>query len=126
MNHFFVSHDMTHVIAGLSTTAAGEVALSAFQMGMNDNSVNAGALLASLIAHEAGFGTPGTFALESKTLADPKAADLLGAELARGSACSDDFSLIDHFALADRPLSEVREQFGVRPPEDPFDGHHFW
>ena len=31
MNHFFVSHDMTHVIAGIEPTGAGEVALSAFQ-----------------------------------------------------------------------------------------------
>ncbi|MFM8236674.1 MAG: Coq4 family protein, partial [Actinomycetota bacterium] len=45
MNHFFVAHDMTHVIAGIATTGPGEVALSAFQMAMDDNPVNTSALL---------------------------------------------------------------------------------
>ena len=126
LNHFFVAHDMTHVIAGISTTAEGEVALSAFQMGMDDNDINAGALLASLIAHEAGFGTPGTFEPESETLDSDQAAELLAAELARGSRCRADFSLVDHFALAPLPLAEVRERFGVEAPDDPDDGHHLW
>ncbi len=126
INHFFVGHDMTHVIAGLTTTALGEVALSAFQMGMDDNDLNIAALLASLVCHEAGFGTPGTFATEDSTLAAPGAADLFGRELARGSACAGDFSLVDHFALAPLPLTEVRGMFGVRPPEAPDDGHHHW
>ena len=78
LNHFFVAHDMTHVIAGISTSAEGEVALSAFQIGMDDNDINAGALLASLIAHEACFGTPGTFALESETLDSEQAAEVRG------------------------------------------------
>ena len=126
LNHFFVAHDMTHVIAGISTTAAGEVALSAFQMGMDDNPTNTGALLASLIAHEAGFGTPGTFDLESETLADSGAMTLLVDELARGSSCTGDFSLVDHLAIAEVPLAEVRERFGVPAPNDPDDGHHIW
>ena len=126
LNHFFVGHDMTHVIAGISTTAEGEVALSAFQMGMNDNDVNAGALLASLIAHEAGFGNPGTIHAESETLATDAAAELLAEELARGSACTDDFSLVDHLALAPLPLAEVRERFGVVAPSNPHDDHHLW
>jgi len=126
LNHFFVAHDMTHVIAGIATTAAGEVALSAFQMGMDDTPTNSSALLASLIAHEAGFGTPGTFAMESETLAEEGAITLLVDELRRGSLCSADFSLVDHLALADLPLSVVRERFGVIPPERPDDGHHRW
>ena len=64
LNHFFVAHDMTHVIAGISTSAEGEVALSAFQIGMDDN--------------EACFGTPGTFALESETLDSEQAAEVRG------------------------------------------------
>jgi hypothetical protein len=126
MNHFFVGHDMTHVIAGLTTTALAEVALSAFQMAVDDNDRNVSALLASLVCHEAGFGSPGTFAPEDSTLAAPGAAELLGRELARGSACTADFSLVDHFALAPLPLAEVRRRFGVQPPTDPDDGHHHW
>jgi len=126
MNHFFVSHDMTHVIAGIEPTGAGEVALSAFQMGMNDNDVNASALLASLVVHEAGFAAPPSVKAEERILDEPGAADLLARELARGSRCTDDFSLADHLALADRPLAEVRARFGVEPPTDPHDGHHCW
>jgi hypothetical protein len=126
LNHFYVSHDMTHVIAGIGTTAAAEVALSAFQVGMDDNDVNVAALLASLIVHEVGFGNAGKVASETHTLAAPGAADLLASELARGSHCTADFSVIDHLAIAEVPLDEVRSQFGVRPPLRPNDGHHHW
>ncbi|MEN9506411.1 MAG: hypothetical protein RI958_2337 [Actinomycetota bacterium] len=126
MNHFFVAHDMTHVIAGLEPTGPGEVALSAFQMAMNDNSVNTSALLASLIVHEVGFGSAGKLEAEAGILADPAAAELFGRELARGAACTADFTLVDHLAIAHLPLGEVRARFGVRAPDDPADGHHHW
>lgn len=126
MNHFFVGHDMTHTIAGLEPTGPGEIALSAFQMAVDDSPLNVAALLASLVVHEAGFERSPSVAAESGILADPAAAELLGAELARGAACTSDFSLVDHVALAPLPLAEVRERFGVRPPLDPHDGHHCW
>ncbi|MFN8027646.1 MAG: hypothetical protein U0W40_15190 [Acidimicrobiia bacterium] len=125
-NHFFVAHDMTHVIAGIEPTAAGEIAVSAFQLGMDDNTINTGALLASLVVHEAGFGSSPTFGSEAFVLADPVAADLLGRSLARGAACTGDFSLADPVALAPLPLAEVRAQFGVPAPGNPDDGHHCW
>jgi len=28
--------------------------------------------------------------------------------------------------MAERPLAEVRDEFGVQPPEDPDDGHHIY
>jgi hypothetical protein len=59
-------------------------------------------------------------------LADPVAARLLGEELARGSACTGDFSLIDHLARVDEPLADIREEFGVRAPLNAHDGHHHW
>ena len=126
MNHFFVAHDMTHVIAGIEPTGAGEVALSAFQMGMDDNDVNASALLASLVVHEAGFGAPPTVSAEERILEESGAAELLALEIARGARCSSDFSLVDHLALAPLPLDEVRDRFGVEAPRDPHDGHHCW
>ncbi|MSW45761.1 MAG: hypothetical protein F2520_11225 [Actinobacteria bacterium] len=126
LNHFYVSHDMTHVIAGIGTTAAAEVALSAFQMAMNDNDANVAALLSSLIVHEVGFGSAGKVASETHTLASSSAATLLASELARGSRCTADFSIIDHLSIAEVPLAEVRAQFGVHAPTDPDDGHHHW
>ena len=97
-----------------------------YEMAMDDNDVNRGALLASLVVHEAGFAGSESSAAEAGTLADPAAADLLGQEMERGAACLADFSLADHMSMFDRPLAEVREQFGVVPPADPSDGHHHW
>lgn len=124
MNHFYVAHDMTHVIAGVGTTAEAEVALSAFLVAMADDAVNRSALLASLIVHEAGFGDSSKVRAEIGVLARPGAADLLASELARGGACTADFSRIDHFAIADVPLDDIRREFGVTRPAAPDDGHH--
>ncbi len=127
LNNFFVSHDMTHVISGISTTAPGEVALGAFQMAMDDNDVNVSAMLSSFIIHEAGFGTPSTIPVaQEAVLVRPGAIDLLGQELARGAACTSDFALVDHLVLAPLPLEEVRARFGVQAPVNPEDGHHWW
>ena len=127
INHFFVSHDMTHTIAGISTTVAGEVALSAFQFAMNNSRINRAALLASLVAHEAGFAHPKHLAVaDTAALADEQASLLLARELRRGGRCRADFSLVDHFELAPLPLAEVRKEFGVVAPEEPLDGHHWW
>lgn len=126
INHFFVAHDMTHTIAGISTTVPGEVALSAFQFAMDNTRVNRAALLASLVAHEAGFAHPAHLAVaDTAALSTGSAAELLARELRRGGECRADFSLVDHFDLAPLPLAEVRAEFGVRPPDDPEDGHHF-
>ena len=124
---FFVAHDMTHTIAGLSTTPEAELALSAFQFGMNNNVVNRAALLASLVVHEAGFAVPSHLKRsESGLLARPAAAKLFANELSRGNQCRSDFSLVDHFALAHHPISEVRAEFGVLPPNIQSDRHHWW
>ena len=93
---------------------------------VDDNEVNRGALLASLVVHEAGFARSESSAAEAGVLATPGAAELLGQEMARGAACTADFSLVDHMALFERPLAEVREEFGVGRPPDPDDGHHWW
>jgi hypothetical protein len=126
-HHFFVAHDMTHTIAGLSTTVPAEIALSAFQFAMNNDRLNRAALLASLVAHEAGFAHPSHLAkADDSVLANPANARLLATELRRGSACRGDFSLIDHFELAPMQIADVRAEFGVVAPENPADGQHWW
>ena len=126
LNSLYVAHDMTHVISGISITPAGEIALSAFQLAMGPNQVNESALLASLITHEAGFVSVNpTLRPDDASLDNSSAAHLLSSEMARGSCCNGDFSLVDHFQLAHLPLSRVRKQFNVLPPKNPDDGHHF-
>lgn len=128
LNHLYLAHDMTHVIAGIAATSAGEIALSAFQLAMQDNPINESALLASLVTHEAGFVSANpTLAPEQSSLDTPSAAYLLASELKRGSACNADFSLVDHLVLAPLPLAEVRRQFNVCPPVRPSSVDHlFW
>ena len=128
LNHLYLAHDMTHVIAGIAATPAGEIALSAFQLAMQDNPINESALLASLVTHEAGFVSANpTLAPEQSSLDSPSAAYLLASELKRGSACSADFSLVDHLALAPLPLAAVRQRFNVCPPLRPSSVDHlFW
>ena len=126
-HHFFVAHDMTHTIAGLSTSVAGEVALSGFQFAMNNDRINRAALLASLVAHEAGFAHPEHLAkADDSVLSHPRNVQLLAQELRRGSRCTGDFSLIDHFELAPLPIADVRAEFGVWAPENPSDADHWW
>lgn len=127
LDPLYVAHDMVHVISGIAPTGEGEIALGGFQVAMDDNPANSFAFLSPLIVHEAGFAGVDTIAETAGTMSRPYAAELLGRSMARGAATTGDFAFVDHFALAPLPLAEVRSRFGVRPPEDPHDGHHlFW
>lgn len=117
LNYEFVAHDMNHVIAGYHPVAEGELALGAFQMGMNDSEVSWILCLANLAIHEAGVIQIGDIAPKSATLARPGAADTFARALARGSRCTSDFATADHLAMVSLPLDEVRARFGVPPLE---------
>ena len=114
-NYIFVAHDMNHVIAGYEPVAAGELALGAFQMGMNDSEVSWILCLTNLAIHEAGVIRLGDIAPKHETLSRPGVADMFGRAMARGVATTGDFAAADHLAMADRPLEEVRAAFGVLP-----------
>jgi hypothetical protein len=127
LDPLYVAHDFIHVISGIAPTGAGEIALGGFQVAMADTPANAFAFLSPLIVHEAGFAGVDTIDATAGTLDRPGAADLLATEMARGERTTGDFAFIDHLAIADTPLDEVRAQFGVVRPADPDDGHHiFW
>ena len=125
--YLYFDHDMIHIISGIAPTGAGEIALGAFQMAMDDNPANTFAFFSPLVIHEAALGSIDDIVETAHTLARPGAAELLGQEFERGSKTTGDFAFVDHVALAALPLAEVRERFGVVPPVDPDDGHHlFW
>jgi len=115
---FFVAHDMNHVIAGYGTTGQEETALSAMILGMADTHDHWVLLLTSTAAYELGISKTETFVGKEAVFAREGAATLIADALRRGAACTDDFSEIDHLALAHLPLDEVRARFGV-PPLDP-------
>ena len=95
--------------------AEGELALGAFQMGMNDSEVSWILCLTNLAIHEAGIIQLGDIAPKAATLARPGVADTFARALARGSSCTADFATADHLAMADWPLEQVRERYGVPP-----------
>lgn len=115
LTYEFVAHDMNHVIAGYDPVAEGELALGAFQMGMNDSEVSWILCLTNLAIHEAGVMSIGDIAPKSATLARPGVADTFARALARGSRCTGDFAVADHLAMVEMPLEEVRARFGVAP-----------
>jgi hypothetical protein len=112
---FFVAHDMTHVIAGYGPTGPEEVALSACILAMHDTHAHWVLMLTSLVAYEVGFSTrqDSGFVAKQGLLARDGAADLFAEALTRGAACTGDFASMDHLAAADRPVVDIREEYGL-------------
>ena len=115
LNYTFVAHDMNHIIAGYHPVAEGELALGAFQMGMNDSEVSWLLCLTNLAIHEAGVIQIGDIEPKTATLGRPGVADTFATALARGTRCTADFAVADHLAMIELPLEEVRARFGVPP-----------
>jgi hypothetical protein len=113
----FVAHDMTHVIAGYEPTGAGEIALGAFQLAMNDSDAHWLVFLGNLAIHEAGYFNAQGFEGKTATLTRPGAVELLAGAFERGSQCTSDFSAADHLGMMDVQLSEVRARYGVPETE---------
>jgi hypothetical protein len=125
--YLYFDHDNIHVISGIAPTGAGEIALGGFQLCMDDNPASTFAFFSPLVLHEAGLAAVvDDIVAVGSTLARPYAAELLGAEMARGSRTTGDFAWVDHLELAPLPLAEVRARFGVEPPSRPDDGHHIY
>ena len=140
---YYVCHDMNHVITGYEATGPGEIALGAFKLALKDSEANWLASLTNFLIHEVGLFKHGTdlqfvpyggggepyHGIDGKrgALDLPGAAELLDEAFRRGSACTGDFSSLDHLAIADVPLVEIRRQFNVRPLAVPmFDDAEFW
>ena len=111
----FVAHDMTHVITGYEPTGPGELALGAFQISMNDSDAHWVAFLGSIAIHEAGYFNENGFVGKESTLTRPGAVDTLAEAFVRGQQCTGDFTAIDHLAMADRPLADIRAEYNVVP-----------
>lgn len=140
---YYVCHDMNHVITGYEPTGPGEIALGAFKLALCPSEANWLASLTNFLIHEAGLFKHGTnlqfvpygrdgepyHGLDGKrgALDLPGAPELLAEALRRGDACSGDFSTLDHLAIADVPLIEIRRQFNVIPLKNPmFENDDLW
>jgi hypothetical protein len=91
------------------------MALGAFQMGLADTDANWMLCIANLAIHETGLIHFHHKEPEIGVLNRPGLSDLWASALDRGARSGVDFSTIDHLALADHPLDEVRERLQVAP-----------
>ena len=108
----FMAHDMTHVIAGYGPSGLEEIALGAMQIGMADTETHWIQFLGNLGVHEARF-VHHTDA--PPVLAEPGAMDVVAHAFERGLATAHDFTIADHLSMAELPLEQVRDHFGVAP-----------
>ncbi len=110
----FVSHDMCHVIAGYEPIAVDEIALGAMQLGMTDSDAHWLQFLGNLGVHEAGFlDGGGSLVPKEGGLSRPGAPGTIAHAMWRGAQCTTDFTTVDHLALADLPLADIRASFGI-------------
>ena len=115
----YVSHDMNHVITGYEPTAPGEIARSGFLWAANDSRRNWLEFLVTMSIHESGVLNHGAIRAKVSTLDRQGVPELFGEGLERGSQCNVDLSQVDHLALAELPLEQVRKQFNVVPLAHP-------
>jgi hypothetical protein len=111
----YVNHDMNHVITGYEPTAPGEIARSGFLWAANDSRHNWLEFLMTMSIHESGVLNHGEIRAKVATLDRRGVPELFGEGLVRGAQCTIDLPQIDHLALANVPLSQIREQFNVVP-----------
>jgi hypothetical protein len=109
----FVSHDMCHVIAGYEPVGVDEIALGGMQLAMTDSDAHWLQFLGNLGVHEAGYLGGAALVAKEGTLTRPGATETLAHALTRGSQCTGDFTMANHLGMANRPLADVRREFGV-------------
>ena len=106
-----VFHDFAHVLSGYDTDPAGEIQQGAFQAGNRRHDGFAFLLFVLVQFHLDIRTTPA--AKSQKGFFKPS--DVLGA-VARGAACKVDLTDgWDFWAVVDRPLDELRRDYGVAP-----------
>jgi hypothetical protein len=112
-------HDWVHVVADYGTTVESELEVFAFIARANDD-MHAFSLLAMVVSlFETGYlrSALGLFEYSPGHLAGSGMAARVADAMRRGALCpgSIDFLRTDWFALADRPVEDVRAHFGVVP-----------
>jgi ubiquinone biosynthesis protein Coq4 len=110
---FFFAHDMNHVIAGYEPVGIEEVALSAMILASDDSDENWMLMVTSLAAYQVGVLNSPEFEAKEAIFEREGAVEIFAEAFRRGANCSAPFSNVDHWALVDRPLDELRASFGI-------------
>ena len=117
MDHLsLVPHDFAHVLAGYEATPEGELALQAMLVTATAGGSHFSGLLASLLLFEVGMLPFPDIEPKVAVLARPGAAALFAEAASRGAHAGFDFQDVDHLALADRDLVELRAELGIPAP----------
>jgi hypothetical protein len=111
-----VGHDFAHVIAGYEPTPEGELALQAFLVAAGGGGQHASGLLASLLLYEVGLLPFDGIEPKVAALERPGAAELFAEAVDRGLGVRVDIQALDHLAMVDRDLGELRAELAVPEP----------
>ena len=118
-------HDWVHVLADYGTTVESELEVFAFIARANDN-MRAFSLLAMVVSlFETGYLRSGAGLFESSTghiSSQSGVAVRIADAMRRGALCRDsvlgidsiDYLRLDWFSLAELPIADIRQRFGVR------------
>jgi hypothetical protein len=111
-----VNHDFTHVITGYKPNdAVEEVALSAMLVSSANGEEHFSALAASMALYEVGLFDILGITPTKGVLDRHGAPDVFAEAMRRGASCSADLSSIDHLALADQPIRDLRADLSIPP-----------
>ncbi|MGA7417864.1 MAG: hypothetical protein WBW80_07720 [Acidimicrobiales bacterium] len=111
-----VNHDFSHVITGYKPNdAVEEVALSAMLVSSANGEEHFSALAASMALYEVGLFDILGINPTKGVLDRHGAPDVFADAMRRGASCSADISSIDHLALADQPIRDVRASLSIPP-----------
>lgn len=115
-------HDWVHVLADYGTSPEGEIDVFAFiAETMDDDRGFVQFIFTLALFQNASVDTVGgrkVVIARADTLSDPLATDRLAGALHRASRCTADvMGGVDHFALADRPLEELRREWNIGPKQ---------
>ena len=120
-------HDWVHVLADYGTTPEGEIDVFAFIAAtMEDERGFIQFVFTLALFQNASVDTVGGKRIpiaRADTLSDPGAIDRLADAFWRATQCSADvMGGVDHFALADTPLEELRARWGIPAKGQPSPG----
>ena len=110
-----VRHDFSHVLAGYEPDPPSEIALQAMLTSATGFDHHFSGLVASLSLFESGTFDINDITPKVGALDRPGATTELGEAFRRGGACTCDFSGLDHLALVDQLLDDVRRDCGITP-----------
>ena len=108
-----VSHDMCHVLAGYEPTPPEEVALQAMLASACDGTRHFSGLMASLGLFEIGMLPFPDLTPKVGVLARPGAAATVADAVRRGAVAHEDFAMIDHWAVVDHSLDDLRHDLHI-------------